>query len=521
MTSKDQEPPQNQILPLINLFTRGFFHDVLSKTDEMRKIFPNSVLLYNISGSAHTALRQFDLAIDNYKKALVIKPDYSDAFCNIGIVQKKIGDLDESIISYKKAINFNPLHAVAYYNLGDALKEQCKLEEAIEVYNKVLSIKPDYVDAYYNLGNALKDQGKLEEAVGVYKKALAIKSDYAEVYNNLGVVLIDQGKLKEAIEVYNKVLSHQPNDEQAIENSQGLAVQLLPSISKYGYDFYKIDTKISSEIVLRPKYQIINAIKAFLETDFSKARAHNNKFKACDEKLIIKLKPDDKVFCDGYSNFLGKLLENTGEIVPVTQTENKVYHLGESHCLSYAHQYIKIEGSNFRVVPRIIFGAKAFHFSRIQEDRYKAITKANFVSLPKSSKVLISFGEIDCRPNEGFITSARKLDKPLEDLIANTVKGYVQWFLEQNAGQSHRLYFINVPAPFYDKEHSADLNSEVVKIVGLFNAAIKKYLLHHSIDLIDVFQFTVGKDGFSNGLFHVDSSHLGAKAIPEIEQQLT
>ena len=53
-------------------------------------------------------LRQFDLAIDNYKKALVIKPDYADAFCNIGIVQKKIGDLDESIISYKKAINFNP-----------------------------------------------------------------------------------------------------------------------------------------------------------------------------------------------------------------------------------------------------------------------------------------------------------------------------------------------------------------------------------------------------------------------------
>ena len=33
-------------------------------------------------------------------------------------------------------------------------------------------------------------------------------------------------------------------------------------------------------------------------------------------------------------------------------------------------------------------------------------------------------------------------------------------------------------------------------------------------------EFTIGKDGFSNGLFHVDSSHLGAKAIPKIEQQL-
>ena len=119
--------------------------------------------------------------------------------------------------------------------------------------------------------------------------------------------------------------------------------------------------------------------------------------------------------------------------------------------------------------------------------------------------------------SEGFITAARKLDKPLEDIIADTVKGYVQWFLGQNAGHSHRLYFINVPSPFYDKEHSADLNSEV----ALFNATLKKYLLQYSIDLIDVFQFTVGKDGFSNGLFHVDSSHLGAKPITKIEQQLT
>ena len=521
MTSSNQEPPQNQILPLINLFTQGLFHDVLNEIAGMQKIFPNSVLLYNISGSVHTELSQFDLAIDNYKKALVIKPDYADAFCNIGIVQKKIGELDDSILSYRKAIKINPLHAVAHYNLGDALKYQGKLEEAIEVYHKALAIKPDYVDAYYNLGNALKDQGKLEEAVEVYHKALAIKPDYAEAYNNLSVVLIEQGNLKEAIEVFKKTLSLKPDDQHAIENSQGLAVQLLPIISKYGHEFYKIDPKMNSKIVLWPKYQIQNAIKAFLEADFSKARAHNNKFKACDEKLIIKLKPDDKVFCYGYSNFLGKLLENTGDIAPVTQIENKVYHLGESHCLSYAHHYIKMEGSNFRVVPRIIFGAKAFHFSRIQEDRYKAIAKAHFVSLPKSSKVLISFGEIDCRPNEGFITAARKLDKPLEDIIADTVKGYVQWFLGQNAGHSHRLYFINVPAPFYDKEHSADLNSEVVRIVGLFNAALKKYLLQYSIDLIDVFQFTVGKDGFSNGLFHVDSSHLGAKAIPKIEQQLT
>ena len=72
---------------------------------------------------------------------------------------------------------------------------------------------------------------------------------------------------------------------------------------------------------------------------------------------------------------------------------------------------------------------------------------------------------------------------------------------------------MNVPAPVYNKEHSADLNSEVERTVALFNTALKKYSLQHSFYMVDVFQFTVGKDGFSNELFHVDNYHLGAKAI--------
>ena len=270
MTSSNQEPPQNQILPLINLFTQGLFHDVLNEIAGMQKIFPNSVLLYNISGSVHTELRQFDLAIDNYKKALVIKPDYADAFCNIGIVQHKIGELDESILSYKKAIEFNPLHAVAYQNLGDALKDQGKLEESVEVYNKALAIKPDYVEAYNNLGNTLKDQGKLEESVEVYNKALAIKPDYVEAYNNMGNALNEQGKLEEAIEAYNKALLIKPDYADAYNNvgnalkEQGKLEQAIEAYKKalaIKPDSAKVYNNLGN--VLKDQSKLDEAIEAY------------------------------------------------------------------------------------------------------------------------------------------------------------------------------------------------------------------------------------------------------------------
>ena len=98
-----------------------------------------------------------------------------------------------------------------------------------------------------------------------------------------------------------------------------------------------------------------------------------------------------------------------------------------------------------------------------------------------------------------------------KSLSDQTTEGYVQWFLEQNAGQRHHLYFINVPAPVYDEKLTTDLNSEVASTVALFNAALKKYSLQHGFDTVDVFKFTAGKKGFSNGLFHMDNVILEQK----------
>ena len=505
---------------LLKLIDQGDLAKVLEISEKLLKETPDSLGLLNVISLANEKSGNFGTAVEYYKQVLKIIPDYSEAYYNMGNALQEQGKLEEAIEAYNKALSLKPDCSESYYNMGIALKKQGKLAAAIEAYNKSLSLKSDNAEAYRSMGIALKEQGKLTEAIEAYNKALAHKPDYAEAHNSMGNALTNQGKPEEAIEAFNKALAIKPDFAEAIENSQSLAIQLLTSISKFGYEFYKTDTQANSKIMLRPKYQIQNAIKAFLEADFRESKLHNNNFKACDQNLLDKLQLHDKVFCSAYSCFLDKLLENNCKKIVGSETEKKVYHLGESHCLSYAHQSITIDGSNFRIAPRITFGAKAFHLSRRKDDSFKAITKTNFASLPKCSKVFLSFGEIDCRPNEGFITAARKLDKPLVNLIADTVRGYVQWFLEQNEGQNHCLYFINVPAPHYEEKHSPDLNYEVARAVALFNAALKKYTLQHSCDLVDVFKFTVGKEGFSNGLFHVDSAHLGAKAIPELEQQL-
>jgi hypothetical protein len=274
-------------------------------------------------------------------------------------------------------------------------------------------------------------------------------------------------------------------------------------------------------MIRRPKSHILHAISSFLSADENRAQRHVHNFKTCASKLLDNLNPQDQVFCSAYSNYLSALLQKQplGE-APDLGNRNVVYHIGESHCLSYAHRNIEINGATSRIAPMITFGAKAFHFSKASDSAFKAITKANLDSIPKGSQVFVSFGEIDCRPDEGFISAAAKLDHSVEDIIANTVTGYLQWFAQHNKAWNHKMHFLNVPAPEYDQTFDAKVNGDVANVVALFNHKIKEQIAQYNFNMIDVFGFTLGKNGFSNSHFHIDAKHLGAKTIPEIEHQL-
>ena len=113
-----KDPPSEQLQSIINLYSQGKLQKALSYTSRMLVQFPNSVILYNISGASNAGLMQFDAAIDSYKKAIKIKPDYADAYNNMGAVLKDKGDLEAAIDSCKKALKIKPEYAEAIYQYG-------------------------------------------------------------------------------------------------------------------------------------------------------------------------------------------------------------------------------------------------------------------------------------------------------------------------------------------------------------------------------------------------------------------
>ena len=113
---KIQDPPVEHLQSIINLYTQGLLQQALSESSQMLESFPNSIVLYNIAGASNAGLMQFDDAIDSYKQALKIKPDYAEAYYNMGIALKDKGDPEAAIDSFKQAINIKPDYAESYWN---------------------------------------------------------------------------------------------------------------------------------------------------------------------------------------------------------------------------------------------------------------------------------------------------------------------------------------------------------------------------------------------------------------------
>jgi len=67
----------NKILSVIHLFMEGLIPDAIDTLNELIQQNPNDALLYNMMGGCFTRTNQIDKAVQSYKLAIKLKPNYS------------------------------------------------------------------------------------------------------------------------------------------------------------------------------------------------------------------------------------------------------------------------------------------------------------------------------------------------------------------------------------------------------------------------------------------------------------
>jgi Flp pilus assembly protein TadD len=185
----------------------------------------NNYIAYNNLGDYLCQQNLFAPAIDNYKQALQIKPDFEMASKNLGVALIRAKRYDEAISFYQNRLRLNTNNAGDYSNLGFALTASGRLDEAMDSYKKALQIKPDLEEAVLNLAGVFVAKRDLNEAVLQYLKALQRSPDDPEIHLELGGVLQQLGKLPEAEREFHEALALNPNYQKAQQALQGLGAR--------------------------------------------------------------------------------------------------------------------------------------------------------------------------------------------------------------------------------------------------------------------------------------------------------
>ena len=77
---------------------------------------------------------------------------------------KDQGKLEEAIASYQQALRLKPDYAEAYSNLGNALQDQGKLEEAIASYEQALRSQAGLCRRLATISDSCSQNGRFDGA---------------------------------------------------------------------------------------------------------------------------------------------------------------------------------------------------------------------------------------------------------------------------------------------------------------------------------------------------------------------
>ena len=180
-------------------------------------------------------------AIEAYRTAVRIKPNYGEAYNELGEACQRVGQFEEAIQAFKQAIVLGNMSRIdkargrlertdietvrwnsynvrketvhrnlaeAYHDLGKQSFADGNYTQAIECYHSAIVADSHYDAVYYDLAVANDEAGRYELAILWYRH-VRYTYDYPDFHYRLGKAWHRIGRYQDAVESYQKAIDRQ------------------------------------------------------------------------------------------------------------------------------------------------------------------------------------------------------------------------------------------------------------------------------------------------------------------------
>jgi tetratricopeptide (TPR) repeat protein len=191
---------------------------------EAVKLDPTNSAIHHELALVYRDLGEFQLSLDHFKKTLALRPEFPQAWNNMGTVYLLLRQWDQAINCFQMAVGdilYRTPH-YAYNNLGFAYLKKEQYQKAIVNFKKALKFAPSFTPAQTNLGLALERMNRWEEAVNTYKKAISMDPEYPAAHFHLGRLYMKINRNAQAAEELHQVIKLDPRGQLAQESRKFL-----------------------------------------------------------------------------------------------------------------------------------------------------------------------------------------------------------------------------------------------------------------------------------------------------------
>ena len=150
--------------------------------------------------------QRYDQALQSYKKAIDIYPEYSIAYYNRALLYLALKDWDRAFADYNKAIKINDRDPEFYNNRANLYALMDKHSKSLADYNQAIQLFPNYSEAYHNRAQTYMKQGKIDEAILDFKRAISLNPDLVIDFYNLACAYSIKKDTTQALEYLDKAV---------------------------------------------------------------------------------------------------------------------------------------------------------------------------------------------------------------------------------------------------------------------------------------------------------------------------
>ncbi len=146
-------------------------------------------------------------AIEEYLAAIRLKPDWAEAYRDLGSVHIDKHEWKAAIRALRQSTHLREKDGQAWYWLGRALMANRNFPEAARAFDKATKTLPDEVEAYSDLGLVLMAQGHSAEGEHALSRAITLRPDFAEAHHRLELLRSARGDQEQVIQAATGILN--------------------------------------------------------------------------------------------------------------------------------------------------------------------------------------------------------------------------------------------------------------------------------------------------------------------------